>query len=112
MMNLGSKPRIIHLPKSTNFKTYLIGKHVNISLKIAPRWDLLAPTRNNRLSVKRSLRYDLRTKTLNINTLPTFAFCAIDQLTYCFYLIFLNPSPERSRHFSLYPARTLVDIPR
>ncbi len=88
MMSLGSKPRIIHSPKSTNFKTYLIGKHINISLKIAPRWDLLAPTRNNRLSVKRSLRYDLRTKTLNINTLPIFTFCAIDWITYCFYFIF------------------------
>lgn len=36
-MNLGSKPLIIHSPQSTNFKTYLIGKRVNTSLKIAPR---------------------------------------------------------------------------
>lgn len=87
MLNLGSKPLITHSLQSANFKTYLIGKHVNIAMKIAPRWVLLAPTRNYRLSVKRWLRYDLRTKTLNINVLPTFAFCAADWITYCFYSI-------------------------
>lgn len=37
MMNLGSKPLITHSLQSANFKTYLIGKHVNIAMKIAPR---------------------------------------------------------------------------
>ncbi len=36
-MNLGSKPLITHSLQSASFKTYLIGKHINIAMKIAPR---------------------------------------------------------------------------
>lgn len=36
-MDLDSKPLITHSPQSANFKTYPIGKHINIALEFAPR---------------------------------------------------------------------------